>query len=374
MSIEVKTNRKGDRRYEVRLRDPTGREYSKTFRTRKEAERYETTERADRARGTWIDPRTGDTTFGTWASEWLASDPAKSPSALARDESILRVHILPVLEQRRLPSITPRDVQALVSAWSQTAKPRTVRRQYDTLRAVLNAAVQADLLARSPCRGIRLPEWRADRRPVLDAGDLARLAEATGPDGGPMVYIAAVLGLRWGEVAGIRVGALDFLSRTVTVAEQRTRGIGGVMVTRRPKSAAGLRTLTAPAWLMDLLAQHLAGHRLTAADADALLFVGPDGEGLDYGNWRHRVWTPAIERAGLPGLQFHDLRRTAATALVQEHIDLKTAQTRLGHADPRTTLAIYAQATHQADPDAAERLGVRFHPPTAAAVRGMDAG
>jgi integrase len=87
--------------------------------------------------------------------------------------------------------------------------------------------------------------------------------------------------------------------------------------------------------------------------------------GLDYRNWRHRTWIPATRQAGFSGLQFHDLRRTATTALVQERIDMKTAQTRLGHADPRTTLAIYAQATKEPDRQATERRGVRFRPPEA---------
>jgi integrase len=351
MSIEARTNNKGERRYEVRLRDPSGREYSRTFRTKKEAERFEDTQRADRARGAWLDPRTGDVIFRTWAKEWLASDPGKSPSALARDETIIRVHLLPTLGSRRLASITPRDVQVLVNRWAETAKPRTVRRQYDTLRAILNAAVEVDLIGRSPCRRVKLPEFHTQPRPVLDAEGLSRLAEAIGPELGAMVYVGAVLGLRWGEVAGLRVGSVDFLACRVTVAEQRTRGLGWHMITRLPKTDAGRRSLTAPSWLMDLLAEHLRRRELTAAAPGELVFVAAGGEGLDYSHWRQRVWLPAVERAGFGGLQFHDLRRTAATALVTEGIDIKTAQTRLGHADPRTT---------------------RPHPPSTRDKRGMN--
>jgi integrase len=380
MSIEARTTRSGERRYEVRLRHPDGREYSRSFRTRKDAERYQATERADRSRGNWIDPRGGATTFGAWAAEWLASDPAKSPSALARDRSIVRAHLLKPLAPRRVASITRRDVQALVTVWTSESKPRSVRRQYDTLRAILNAAVEADLVARTPCRGIRLPEWNPSARPVLDADQLARLAAVVGPDLGLTVYLGGVLGLRWGEVAGLRVSAIDFAQCTVTVAEQRTRGLGGVMITRQPKTNAGRRTVTAPDWLMELVATHLA-RRPDEAGPNALLFVTAEGEGMDYSHWRQRVWIPATQAAGLAGLQFHDLRRTAATALVQEHIDMKTAQVRLGHADPRTTLGLYAQATSQADRSAAHRLGERFRPPDEepAAIattnpRGMDAG
>ena len=83
-----------------------------------------------------------------------------------------------------------------------------------------------------------------------------------------------------------------------------------------------------------------------------------------------RVWSQATKAAGLEGLTFHDLRRANATALVLDGVDLKTAQTRLGHSDPRMTLAIYAQASTDADRAAAELLGLRFMP-SRGAVAGL---
>jgi len=47
-------------------------------------------------------------------------------------------------------------------------------------------------------------------------------------------------------------------------------------------------------------------------------------------------------------------------ALAAEGVDVKTAQTRLGHTDPRLTLAIYAQATTEGDRSAAEKLSARL--------------
>jgi integrase len=99
---------------------------------------------------------------------------------------------------------------------------------------------------------------------------------------------------------------------------------------------------------------------LTGADPDELLFPNSDGRALDYSNWRGRVWEPAVRAAGLGGLNFHDLRRTNATAMVAEGVDVKTAQARLGHSDPRLTLAIYAQATTEGDRSAAAKLGARL--------------
>lgn len=178
----------------------------------------------------------------------------------------------------------------------------------------------------------------------------------------PMVHLGAVLGLRWGEVAGLRVGRLDFLARTLTVAEQRTRGRHGAMVDGPPKSAAGNRTLSVPVVLMELLAEHLTKRGVTGADPDAHVVVGAKGEPLEYSGWRRRVWVPACRTAALDGLGFHDLRRANATALVAEGVDLKTAQTRMGHSDVRLTLAVYAQATTEADRSAAEAVASRLMP------------
>lgn len=116
---------------------------------------------------------------------------------------------------------------------------------------------------------------------------------------------------------------------------------------------------------MERLAGHLTRRGLTGADPTAFVFASPSGGPLDYAHWRQRVWLPATRSSGLVGLTFHDLRRANATGLVAEGVDVKTAQARLGHADPRLTLAIYAQATTEADRSAAARIGARFLTTTA---------
>jgi len=374
--IHKRPTRRGAR-YDVRLRDPAGRVYTRTFATRKEAERFERGELAARDRGGWIDPRHASRTLADVAAEWEKSNPGKRPSSVARDEIALRLHVLPALGARPIGAITPADVQREVNTWSTSMAPRTVKRTYGVLRAVLAFAVVNDVIVRTPCRGIGLPQARPVDRLLPTPDELAELADAIDDGNGPMVWLGAVLGLRWGEVAGLRVGRLDFLRSTLMVAEQVTRGPGGVAVLGEPKSTAGRRTMTVPAPLMVLVAENLARRGLTGADGDAFVFVAPGGGMLDYSHWRRRVWQPACVAAGLgawrraepleghelgrvigyDGLGFHDLRRVNATALVAEGVDVKTAQTRLGHSDPRLTLAVYAQATGAADQVAADRVG-----------------
>ncbi|HUR17509.1 MAG TPA: tyrosine-type recombinase/integrase [Acidimicrobiales bacterium] len=99
---------------------------------------------------------------------------------------------------------------------------------------------------------------------------------------------------------------------------------------------------------------------MSGADAEAEVFVGALGKPLDYSGWLHRVWQPACIAAGLDGLRFHDLRHANATGMVAAGVDIKTAQARLGHSDPRLTLAVYAQVTSAADRAAADELGALF--------------
>jgi integrase len=354
--------RKGPRgvRYDVRYRAPDGSERSKTFRTRREADGYASTCEADKLRGGWIDPRLAARTLRSVAEEWLASNVSKRPSAWARDESALRVHVLPALGDRTLGSLVPADVRKLVAHWSATLAPRTVKRNFGALRALCNFAVATDLLLVSPCRGVKTPMPDTLTRHVVTSDELRVLGQAIGPEWEPIVYLGTALGLRWGECAGLRVGRLDLLASRLAVTEQLTRGPKGVGVLGPPKSSAGRRTLALPAGLVLMLSDHLSKVGLTGADSESFVFTMPGGEPLRYENWRRRVWLPAVAKAGLGGLTFHDLRRANATALVSEGVDLKTAQTRLGHSDPRLTLAVYAQATTEADRDAAHRLDGRF--------------
>jgi integrase len=196
----------------------------------------------------------------------------------------------------------------------------------------------------------------------LNADDVAAIASAMDAYYRPMVWLGAVLGLRWSEVAGIRVGRVDFLQRTVTVAETVTRDGKGRPVLSFPKSAAGSRTLAIPPALVDILAKHMATYGLTVADKGRFLFEEPGQLPLRYPNWRRSIWIPAAAAAGHAGAGFHDLRRASATALVNRGIDLKTAQVRLGHSDPRLTLQVYAEVVQESEQRAAASLGDHFLP------------
>ena len=99
-------------------------------------------------------------------------------------------------------------------------------------------AVCNDWLARNPCRNIVLPSIDGTRRYDLTPEDVERIT-ANMSRSSPMVWLGAALGLRWSEVAALRVGRLDLAGGRLSVAEGLVRGIGGRNVSGPPKPDGG---------------------------------------------------------------------------------------------------------------------------------------
>jgi integrase len=332
----------------------------KTYKTKADALAYLSTVEADLVRGSWIDPRDRRMSVAELAASWLSSDPSKRPSTRARDEAIIRLHIAPPIGSATIASISRMRVQDLVNEWAMSAAAWTVHRQFNVLRAMFTYAVDNDLLSRSPCRRINLPAIDRGRRRTLRASDVAAIAMCIDERYRAMVWLGAVAGLRWAEVAGLDAGSVDTARGVIVVTQQ----LGRDGVLGPPKSASGQRTFSIPKPLIAMLGEHVACLESEKADDSELLFRSTVGSPLSYTNWRRRVWVPAVRLAGLEGVQFHDLRRAYATAMIFAGVDVKTAQTRLGHADPRMILATYAQATTYGDQAAAEKLGYHFFGPS----------
>jgi integrase len=287
----------------------------RTFPTKADASLYLSTVEADLARGQYMDPRSGRITFSQWADQWLAR-PGKRADSDARDRQALELFMYD-LGPRPLSSISPMHVQAVMDARSKVAAPATVARDFSALRAVFNAAVDADVIGRSPARKIALPRVRPPARVPVMPRELEKLAQQVPSRYRVLVLVAGVLGLRWGEAIGLRMRDIDFLRRTVTVAQAVEETAGHLTIVSEAKSPAGLRTLSAPAFLVEELAQHLASHRSGAAgDPDSLVFVGSRG-GVLRRRFAERTFAPAVARAGLDkSLTFHGLRHAAITSMV----------------------------------------------------------
>ena len=344
-------------RWEARYRDPLGGERTKTFETKADAKVFLSGVETSIARGTWRDPGRSRAKFSKVAGEWLGSNPAKRATTYARDATVIRTHLGPVLGDIAVNQVRPSHVQEVIDRMVERGlAPKTVRTDYGVLRAILSWAVETDLIDRSPCRGIRLPEMVRHRRPVVSADDVERLVGAM-PDDYRAAVLLGAIGLRQGEVFGLRVGAVDFLRRSLTVSATLNE-VEGTFVEGPGKTLTSRRTISVPARILDELSAHMARTGRTAQED--LVFQAPDGGPVRATNFRRRVYDPALRRSGLEGLSFHRLRHSAGHMLRELGVPLEVIQKRLGHASIRTTADIYGSLPERVDRPVAEKLDGMF--------------
>jgi integrase len=153
-----------------------------------------------------------------------------------------------------------------------------------------------------------------------------------------VVPVLALAGLRWGELAGLRVsdrvsvpGPGLRLRRAVLAS-----GGGGALYVDTLKSNRA-RTVPLVVDLVPIVDRWSAGKA-----PDAWLFEAPRGGPLRESNWKRSVgWSAATAAAGIPGFRVHDLRHTAASVWLAAGADPKVVQRILGHATAAMTMDLY---------------------------------
>ena len=168
----------------------------------------------------------GEVRFKDVADRWLATKAHLRRSTRSLYDWLLVKHILPTFADRPIGTITTLDLQMWISDRHANSRlgPNSVAKAYKIVRSVMESAVDAGLILRSPCRvkgaaTEHLPEMRA-----ATAEEVASLAQATGPRWQALILLAAYSGLRWGELAGLRRRDVDALHRTVRVEHQLAEG------------------------------------------------------------------------------------------------------------------------------------------------------
>ena len=297
MATIEKRLRNGKTTYRVRYRDPAGGQRSRVFARKADAQRFLNETETAKARGTWTDPALGRVLFGDWLGEWWATTTNLRPSTRARDESVLRRLALPRFGDASLAAISQRDVRAWVAELSARGlAPATVQKAYQLLGKVLAAAVDAGMLAQSPCRRVPLPKVEREEMRFLTPAEVATLGDAIHARYRALVLVGAYGGLRIGELAGLRRRRVDLLRGTVQVAEIVVE-VRGVLHMGPPKTRASRRTVGLPRFVVEELVIHLAG----PGDLDAFVFTAPEGGPLRVNLFRARVWRPAVTAAGAGG-------------------------------------------------------------------------
>jgi integrase len=353
-------NRGGTIRYVARYIDPAGRERSRSFTRRKDAERYLTEIEAAKLRGTWVDPAHGRVRFLAWFGEWWATTINLRPKTRTRNAMVFRLYVLPRFGAVPLDAITQREVRAWVTSLTgRGLSPATVHKAYQLFAKSMAAAVDGGMLTVTPCRGVLLPKVEYEEMRYLNPAEIACLAEAIRPGYQALVFLGAYGGLRIGELAGLRRSRLDLVHGLVDVAETVVE-VEGRLLFGPPKTRAGRRRIRLPRRVVDELALHL---RAPGRPTDPV-FRSPAGGPLRVTAFRNRIWRPATLAAGLPGLRIHDLRHTAVALWIAAGASPKEVAVRAGHTSTSFVLDRYGHLFPESDAALCDRLDSLFVPMT----------
>jgi integrase len=335
--------------WRARYRDAEGREHAKHFSRKVDAQQWLDTVTTAVQTGTYVDPGLARITVGEWAQKWIAGQAHLKPSTAERYRGILTVHVLPRWGSVRLADVAHSDVQAWVSTLGLSSAPATVRKTFRVLSLVLALAVKDGRLARNPAAGVNLPRVTTAERRYLSHQQVQSLAELAG-EYRLVVLTLAYTGVRFGELAALRVRRLDLMRRRALVAESVTE-VGGVQHWGTPKGHER-REVPIPRFLVDDLAAHVAGR-----SADDLVFPGVrGGNALRVRVFRRAALDCAAAGLGLEGLHPHELRHTAASLAIASGANVKVVQQMLGHKSATMTLDLYGHLFGDQLDDVAERL------------------
>ena len=231
-------------------------------------------------------------------------------------------------------------------AWHATVRwPSTVHTVYAVLRALMQSAVEDQLIPANPCS--RVPPPRVDKRVVvvpLAAEAVAALAGAMPPRYELAVWLAAGAGLREGEALGLTVPRVEFLARRLAVVEQMQNKVLSPLKTR-----ASRRVVPADDLVLNAVTAHM---QRWAPGPWRLLITNRLGRPVQRNSFGF-CWREAVKAAELPeGTRFHDLRHFYASTLIAAGLHPKVIQERLGHATIAETMDTYGHLF----PDASEHV------------------
>jgi integrase len=321
-----------------------------TFHTKGDAQTWLATVRADMARGAWKPtPTRRPLTFGEYAEDWLAVRDVK-PRTRAHYRTILDRFVLPAFGDVPLDGITPADVR---NWYARLETGPTYRSHaYALLRTITRQAAADGHIVSTPCT---IPKAGTSRRRVkirtLEPGEVARLADEMPANLRAMVLIAAWCGLRFGELAELRRKDID-TRRGVIKVRRAVVWVSGRAIVGPQKGEAGARDVAIPPHLVDVLREHIGVH--ARPGPAGLLF--PSAKGIHVTSAAlYAAWWPARDRAGLPGVRFHDLRHTSAVWTAQTGATLAELMARHGHSTPQAAMQ-YQHAAQGRDAEIAAKL------------------
>ena len=287
------------------------------------------------------------TTFADFAERWQATVlPEMKPSTQYDYRSIIKVHLLPAFGKYHLHAITPEMIQSFIVRKKQEVSAGRTWNIVTVMRSVWNTALAWGKVSENPFKHVifRTPERSPAR--YFTPEEIRRILALSEEPYKTFYRLAAETGLRAGELLALRCCDVDTKANTIFVRQALSKGIPG-----RPKSKSGLRSFPISKELSLILGF------LGAGQAASLVPIFSE----TYWHILKQHLQPLLERVGIARAGLHAFRHASAS-IGARHAPPKVMQERMGHADPRVTLALYEHTMGDDHRQAAEAIGREFAP------------
>jgi len=291
-------------------------------------------------------------TVAGFVAQWLANNEAEKSPTTMKGYRIVCTRIVDRWGHLRLNELTTPMVRAWYTELKQAGMtPATLKHQHAVLRAVMRSAVADELIARPPTFGVKLPKDPDRELKLPRDADMVRLVNSMAGDLAIAVRLAAVAGLRRGELVALRWS--DIQGRDVSVSKVLIEAHGQVMARDMTKGKkdrrvalddATMRALVRHRQLQADQAHQLRGVLAPAAERAVLANMAADPTGrTPYSpTWLSHSWQQA--RGDMP-VRLHDLRHWYATKVLESgEATVAELSQWLGHAQVSTTMNIYVHA------------------------------
>lgn len=317
--------------------------------------------------------------------------PHLAPATAANYDMFVRLYIGPSLGTIRLNKLSVRDVRTWLNRLRQTcqccaqgkdaerekarccaagrcchqvASDRTTRDAWTVLRAALSNAVREELVSRNVAALMRVSKPRPRKSKPWSVEEARRFLESARDASDPLYaayVLILVLGLRRGELLGLRWEDVDLEAAEVAIAWQLQR-IDGRLLHRQTKTEASDAVLPLPAICLAALKEYRACQDRwrqavgAAWQGYGLVFTTKYGTPVEPRNF-HRSFKAASARADVPLVSVHTTRRTCASMLVALDVHPRVAMQILRHSQIAVTMNVYSEVSSKETREALKRLG-----------------
>jgi integrase len=341
-SIRSYATAKHGKRWEVRWRDAAGRDRSKVFAREGDARRFKVDVERRQQLGPLYDARR--VVFAKFFEGWRDRyEQRVRPATFERGMQAVK-HLGPFMPLY-VDQVTGPEVEDLVVKLGKTA-PRQGQIALALLKQILRNASERGHVVDEGVFRVGPPK-QEEREPRfltwVEVEDLASMCAE-----GRLVVLACLTGLRQGELFALRDLEVDLDAGVLLVTRAAYKGEAVRPKTRKSVRRAYLSGLARQALREQLLARE--------PNREGLVFPSPAGGIWQRNNFMARVFRPAVRRAELDGLTFHDLRHTCASLLIATGANPLEVAAQLGHKDARLVFQRYGHLY----PGAAERAVQRL--------------